>query len=266
MLPLQGVGIFIQAGAVEVDEAVGVLAEVSRDPVQNHRQARPVQPVHQIHEVVGLAIAAGGGKIAHALITPGVIQGIFRHRQQLHGVIAHVPDIGGQPVCQLAVVEKTAVLIPPPGAGMDLIDVQGAVGQRRFPPALPPHVVVPAEAGHIVQAAGGVRPQLGIGAIGVCLPADLTVGAGDDVFVALTGLGIGNGEDPVAALALHGGRLPAIEVTGQSRIPGIGGIDPEGPALPRRVRAVGTVKLGVFKQVHGKISLYVILTAPNPGA
>ena len=79
-------------------------------------------------------------------------------------------------------------------------------------------------------------------------------------------LGIGNGEDPVAALVLHGGRLPAIEVTGQSRIPGIGGIDPEGPALLRRVRAVGTVKLGVFKQVHGKISLYVIITAPYPRA
>ncbi len=269
VLPLQGVAVFIQAGAVKVDEAVGVLAEVGGDPVQDHRQPRPVQPVHQIHEVVGVAVAAGGGEIAHALIAPGVVQGILRHRQQLHGVVAHAADIGGQPVRQPAIVQERPVLSPLPGTAVDLIDVQGSLGQGRLPAALPPHVVVPVEAGHVEQAAGGVGPQLGIGAVGVRLPADLAVGPGDDVFIAVAGPGVGNGQDPVAALPLHGNGLPVVEVTGQGGLPGAGGIDPEGPALPRRMRAIGPVKLCVFGNVHGMISLYqhnVIITAPKAGA
>ena len=64
VLSLPGVGILVGGGAVKVIEAELVPGEVGGDPVHDDADARLVQLVHEVHEVVGGAEAAGGGKVA----------------------------------------------------------------------------------------------------------------------------------------------------------------------------------------------------------
>ena len=116
MLLLIGVAVLIAGAAVEIDEAVGVLAEVGGHPVQQHGDAPAVQVIHEPAEILRRAEAGGGGKVAGALVAPGLIQGVLRHRQELHGGIAQVADVVRQLLPQLPVGEEAAVLMPPPGA------------------------------------------------------------------------------------------------------------------------------------------------------
>ena len=114
MLPFQGIAVLVETRSVKADQAVAVLAEMGRHPIQDHTDPGPVQPVHQIHKIMGRAVAAGGGKIPHTLIAPAVIQRIFRHRQQFYIVIPHVPDVFGQLIRHIAVVQHLAVFRKPP--------------------------------------------------------------------------------------------------------------------------------------------------------
>ena len=58
-----------------------ILAEVGRHPVQNHGNALTVEMVHEPHEVLRRTETGGGGKIPRALIAPGIVQRVLRHRQ-----------------------------------------------------------------------------------------------------------------------------------------------------------------------------------------
>ena len=51
-LPLAGVGVLVEVGAVELGEAVRVGGEVGGDPVEDHPDAPAVQGVDQEHEVL----------------------------------------------------------------------------------------------------------------------------------------------------------------------------------------------------------------------
>ena len=59
-------------------EAELIPGEVGGDPVHDDADASLVHLVHEIHQVVGGAEAAGGGKVAGTLVTPGGIQGMVR--------------------------------------------------------------------------------------------------------------------------------------------------------------------------------------------
>ena len=48
-----GVGVFVEVGAVEDGEPVGIVGEVRRHPVENHPDPGLVQGVDQGHEVDG---------------------------------------------------------------------------------------------------------------------------------------------------------------------------------------------------------------------
>ena len=127
VLPLQGIAVFIEAGAVKLIQALLVLTEVGGHPVQKHRQARPVEPIHQVLEVPRGTVARGGGEIAGTLVAPGGIQRILRHRHQLHRRVAHVGHIVRQLVRQLPVVKGAAVAVAPPGAQVDFVNIQRAL-------------------------------------------------------------------------------------------------------------------------------------------
>ena len=244
VLPLQGVAVLVQAGAVEIDEPVLILAEVGRHPVQNHGDPGPMHPIHEIFQILRGAVAGGGCKIPHTLIPPRVIQRILRHRQQLHGVIAHVPNIGGQPVRQLPIGEKAAVLLPLPGAGMHLVDVEWPLPQRLPAALLPPCRIPPRIGCHLPQTAGVRRTQLAVNAVGIRLPAGAPVGALHHIFIALPHLGLRHRGLPDALRpAVHGKALPVAEVPRHPDAPSIGGIDPEAPALRRAVCAQQRLRL-----------------------
>ena len=88
-------------------------------PVQQDRDAVFVHVVDEPHKVVGRAEPGGGSEIPGALVAPGVVQRVLRHRQQLDGVVAHVTDIGGQLFGQVPVVDEVPVSPLFPGAQMD---------------------------------------------------------------------------------------------------------------------------------------------------
>ena len=57
MKALARVGMLEQMGSVEVGEAVLVSREVGGHPVEDHTDAALVQVIHQIHEILGRAVA-----------------------------------------------------------------------------------------------------------------------------------------------------------------------------------------------------------------
>jgi hypothetical protein len=77
---LPGIGVLVEVGAVEERQAVAVAREVGRHPVEDYADPALVEGVHQIHEVVRLAEAAGRGEVAHRLVTPRAVERVLRHR------------------------------------------------------------------------------------------------------------------------------------------------------------------------------------------
>ena len=238
VLPLQRVAVLVQAGAVKLDEAVAVLAEVGGHPVQDHTHPCLMQGVHQRHEIVGRTVAAGGGEVAGTLIAPAVVQRVLRHRQQLHKVVAHALDIGGQLLGQLPVAEAGAVLVASPRAQMHLVDQQRPVHRRLGGALLPPRPVMPAVAGQVIDLAVGTGAGLGVEGEGIRLPYRAAVRTGDDVLIAVVyGGGVHRQRPHAVLVAVHIRALPVVEVTGQRHTPGVGRPDAERIALRGGMRA-----------------------------
>ena len=225
--------------------------------------------VHEPHEVLGRAEPGGWGEVPGALVAPGVVQGVLRHRQQLDGGVAHVLHIGGQLPRQVPVVDEVPVVPLFPGAQVDLIDIQRRCIDRVFGLPLPEGGVGPLESLDVVQLAGRRRPGLRVEAVGVRLPADLPVRPPHRVFIR--GVDRQVRQEALPDLPLAGQRgsplLPVVEIADHGHCLRMGGPDPEGPALPaplfRRMGAepapairhrplVETVRLSLF--CHGSSS------------
>ena len=181
----RGVAVFVEGLSVKVEESVCVAGEVGGDPVKDDADARTVQDVHEGAEVVGVAIAGGGGVIAADLIAPGAAEGVLHDGQKLHVGVAHLLDVGSQLVRQLAVGEGRSVRVMLPGADVQLVGVKGVfatVGGAGSALAHPA-AVVPDE-GRFPQKSGGREgralhgPPVRIGA-----QIDLSVGGLDAVFI-----------------------------------------------------------------------------------
>ena len=205
---------------------------------------------------MGRAVAAGGGEVAGTLVAPAVVQWIFRYRQQLHKVVAHAFDVGGQLAGQLTVAQGRAVLVTPPRAQVYLVNQQRAVYRRLGRAFLPPRSIMPVVAADVVDLA--VRAGAGgrVEGVGVGLPHRAPVRAGDDVLIAVIDFGIGLGQLPHAAVQpRHGGALPAVEVSGQRHGTGMGRPHAEDIARLRRVRAEVSIRAAARQQLrHGSRS------------
>ena len=87
----------VQAGAVELGEAVGVGGEVGRHPVQDHADAGGAGGLDEGAEILRPAEARGGRIEAGGLVAPGAVEGVLVHRHQLEVGEAHVDHVGDQP-------------------------------------------------------------------------------------------------------------------------------------------------------------------------
>ncbi len=103
MFALARIGVFVEGGAVETSETVGILREVGGDPVEDHPEAALVTAIHEVTELVGRAEAARRCEITAALVAPRSVEGIFRHRHQLEVGVTHVDRVIDEFVGQLAV-------------------------------------------------------------------------------------------------------------------------------------------------------------------
>ena len=89
-----GIRMLVACRSIKLTEADFIPGEVGRYPVQNDTDPCLMAPINEGHQSLGRAITAGGGVIARHLISPGHIQRMLHHRQQLHMGIAHFQHIG----------------------------------------------------------------------------------------------------------------------------------------------------------------------------
>ena len=187
MLALSRIGILIQGLAVEIRQAVGVPGEMGGNPVQDHADFFLMQVIHQVHEVLGAAVAGGGSVIARHLIAPGAVEGMLRDSHQLHMGIAHLGDVIRQAFGQLPVIVE-AVLVRTvgmlfPGTRMHLVDGHRLLGHRLFPALLQPGAVRPLKAVDIRHAGSRAWPHLRREGEGICLVELPVVLRLDQVFI-----------------------------------------------------------------------------------
>ena len=77
------VGVFVQVGAVELGEPVGVGGEMGWDPVEHDAEAALVEVIDHEHQVLRLAVPAGGGEVPRRLIAPRTVERVLHHGHQL---------------------------------------------------------------------------------------------------------------------------------------------------------------------------------------
>ena len=189
-LPAQGVAVFIEGRAVEPAHGKGVLGEVGRHPVQDYADPRPVQGVHEGAEIIGRAVAAGGGVESRHLIAPGQVEGMLADAHQFHVGIAHVGDVIHQVVRKLGIIQEAVLVLRAPitllpGAQMHFINGHGAFQHLGVVPLGLMGIVRPLEVVKAPHDGGVVGPLLKPEAVGVALIALHPIRPGDHIAVGV---------------------------------------------------------------------------------
>ena len=202
---------------VKMPQPLLILAEMARHPVHDDRDAVRMRLIHQIHEILRLAIAARDREIARRLIAPGAIIRMLAERHELKMRIMHLLRVADELIRQVTVAQVAALQRAPPGAQMHLIDEHrlliGAVLLFR----LIPGSVVPLIASQLPDTGRRMRFFLRKEAVGIRLqdmrPAPLRL---DCILIDRTGLQPGNERAPdlTIADALHrmDPRVPLVEI------------------------------------------------------
>ncbi len=183
VLAALGVRVFVAGFAIEVVQAELVFREVSRHPVHDDADARLMHLVHESHQVLRGAVAAGGGEIARHLIAPAAIEGVLHDGQQLHVGVAHLGDVRDELVGQLGVIVGQTALFLLPAAGVHLVDVHGSVDDIGLLLGVLPRLVVPDKAVQIVDLAAVRGAGLCVERIGVSLVDKVARPGGHAIFV-----------------------------------------------------------------------------------
>jgi hypothetical protein len=66
-----------------------------------------MQAVYEIHQVLGLAVSTGGGKVSGSLIAPRTIEGVLHDRKEFNVGEAETVEILGQFGCQFPIIQRT---------------------------------------------------------------------------------------------------------------------------------------------------------------
>ena len=138
LLPARRVAVLVQRRPVEATEAPRVLREVRRHPVDEDADARLVQAVHEVPELVRRAEAGRRRVVGAHLVAPGPAEGVLRDGQQLHVRVAEVGHVLDELVGELPVGEPDA-----PGPQVHLVGAHRRLVPRRRRPALQPVRVPP---------------------------------------------------------------------------------------------------------------------------
>ena len=253
--------------AVEHAQAVLVAREVCRHPVDDDADAVGMEPVHEVHEVLGRAVAARGREKARDLVAPGALVGVLRDGQELHVGVVHLLAVGRKLVRDAAVVREYLPLLPAPGAHVYLIDGHGGADGVLLP--APGHIgpVLPGVALYAPDLGAGGRPGLGVEGEGVRLQDGVPVRADHAVFVDVAVLEAGDEEDPGLVVPLpHGVRVavPAVEIAHDGDLARVRSPDHEAvhaafgyvPAAEGVVGPLGVAGVVQIDVVVGDIFLY----------
>ena len=212
--------------AVKGGKAVGVGAKTARHPVHDHADARLMARIDKVHELLRVAVARRGGKVAGRLVAPGAIEGMLHKRHDLDMRVAHVVHVVHELHRQVVVGVELAALrgegvhgtgvvailvrlalwrvtVALPRANMHLVDIERLRHVVVAGAALEPRGVVPLVAIEGPQHAGGTRRALGLKGIRIGLVEFFALVGLDEVFVELALLCSRNKAFPNSA-RMHG--------------------------------------------------------------
>ncbi len=121
--------------AVEVPQAMGVVGEVGRHPVENHAIAMTVHRVDEIGEIVRSTESPRRSEIPDWLVSPAPVEGVFGDRHQLDVSEPGVFQMINQLIGQLAITEERIAVITAafPRTQVNLVDRDRPVERLRFP-------------------------------------------------------------------------------------------------------------------------------------
>ena len=107
--------------AIEVAQALLILAEMARDPVHDDGDAVLMRLVHEIAEVVRCAEATRHGVITRDLVAPRAIEGMLTERHELDVRVVHLLDVVDELIREVAIGQVLSILRAAPGACMHFI-------------------------------------------------------------------------------------------------------------------------------------------------
>ena len=235
---------------------------MSGHPVEDDAEPGGVTAVDEGAQLIGAAIAAGGGEIAGRLVSPGFVQRVFRNRHQLDMGVAHVGGIGDERVSELGVAIAAAVGMAPPRTGVHFVDIQRRVQPVGARAPLKPLAVAPRILRRLAYPRRRCRAQLETLGVRVGFHHHRTAGAvANFVLVQRAGRQFRHEQFPHPAGAARLQRMhapvPGIEIADQAHALGIGRPHREAHARdalnrhrPRTQRKIGLVQAAGAEQIQ----------------
>src|SRR4029077_10620373 len=80
LLALARVHVLVKISAIEFSQTVSIFRKMRRHPVHDHADPSLMTAVDKLPELVRFSEAAGRRVVIGHLITPGTLEGMFRHR------------------------------------------------------------------------------------------------------------------------------------------------------------------------------------------
>ncbi len=167
-----------------------------------------------MHEVLRRAVPARGREVARDLVAPGAVEGVLHHGHELHVREARVLEVFRKIGGQLAVGERTVVLLRRPSPGPHVEFVHGEGRPERIPgvPLLHPLVVAPVVS-EVPDEGGGAGRRLPGKREGIALVAAVAVVTGYDVILVQSAVADAGDEPfPDARAVVTDGELMAVVV------------------------------------------------------
>ena len=193
MLPLARILVFVEGRAVEAPQAVAVLGEVGRHPVDDHPDPGAVEGVDERHQRLRRPEPARGGEHADRLVAPARRQRVLGGGEQLDVREPHLDAVGDELAFEIGVRQPADRIVsrPPPTAEVDLVGVdRGVEGVVRRPRGHPVGVA-PSVRVEIDDTRGRPRRELSSEAVWIGALGD-AVSTRHEVFVDRAGGGPGD--------------------------------------------------------------------------
>ena len=254
LVPLPGILVLVEAGAVKVCKTVRVGRKVRRHPVEDHADPHLMQHIHHVHEVLRRSVTAGRGEVAQRLIPPGAVERVFHDGEQLDVREAGRADVLAELMPQLAVGERTEALgrFSAPRPYMHLVDRHRGIESVLRAAVLHPLPVVPG----IVAGpddGGRLRRDLPEGGERISLLEDAPVAGAEGILVQRALPHSGNKALPYPGVILSRGEIvarpvPVVEGADHADLPRVG--RPEREIRPRKFPVVDDVRSQFFVQAE----------------
>ncbi|KAF1029383.1 MAG: hypothetical protein GAK37_01794 [Pseudomonas sp.] len=228
--PFQRVAVFIQRGAVELRQAVGVGGKMRRHPVEDHADTGLVAGIDEKCKVVRRTKPRAGRELRQRLIPPRAAERVLHDRHQFNVGEAQLLHIRDQPLGQFAPVVLARhltrlVQLALPGTGVQFVDRQRCVDVLPLATGLHPVLVLPVHLQRRGHSGSGVGRQLGGQRYRVGLERQDTVGAEQFVLVGRARLQVRDKQLPHTGrmTQTHGvpAAVPHVEIAHHRHSPGV---------------------------------------------